>query len=280
MGIENVTVREGALAQRAATATTGLARRGLLARRLGARLRDAVPVRPGAAAEDRLEALQRETGVVAHDLNNLLNVILAANEAIAEAAPSDAAELAKMSQDAAETAGALLRRLSTLSEPEHAPPVDGGAATRSVARLARLSTPASVMVEAQAAEEPLPCAVDGAGLESALLNLCVNAAHAMPAGGCLRLSARRADLDGATARAMRLAPGAYAALAVTDTGVGMAPEVLARATEPFFTTRRGRGGSGLGLASVADFVRRAGGRLVLESEVGRGTTATLWLPLA
>lgn len=257
-------------------------RRGALARQLGGRLRKAAPVQPaGVAAEARLETLQRDAGVLAHDLNNLLNVILAANEAIAQTQPAAAgcAELARMSQEAAESAAALLQRFASLDSLEHALPIDGGGAIQSVAHVARLSIPPSVMVEAQAAEEPLPCAVDSAGLESALLNLCVNAGHAMPDGGRLRLSAERIEVDGEAAAALGLAPGAYAALTVEDTGGGMSPEVLARATERGFSTRRGQGGKGLGLASVSDFARRAGGRLRLESEAGRGVTATLYLPL-
>lgn len=266
-----------------APAPAGGTRRLRLSRDSGLRARDPAPRRSqgNSEAEARLEALRRETGVLAHDLNNLLNVILAANEAIAEAPPAapETAELARLSQDAAEKAGVLLRRLTSLGQPEQAPPADGGQAIVSVARLARLSAAPSVMVEAQAAEEPLPCAVGSADLQSALLNLSVNANYAMPAGGCLRMAAARVELQDEDARALGLQDGAYAKLTVADTGAGMTPEVLARATEPHFTTRQGRGGTGLGLASVQAIAHRAGGRLVLASEVGRGTTATLYLPL-
>lgn len=280
MAFEDLTVRDAAAAQRAAPGA--FLRRGGADRRQRMRPREGVPARPAGEAEARLEALQRETGVLAHDLNNLLNVILAANEAIAGARPDAATtvELAKMSQDAAEKAGALIRQLSSLDETKQAPPVDGGEAVRSAARLARMSVPASVTVDAEADEAALPCAADEAGLQSALLNLCLNAGHAMPDGGDLRLSARAMRAEGARARSLGLTAGDYIALSVSDTGVGMTADVLARATEAFFTTRRGRGGSGLGLASVRDFARRSGGGFTLASEPGRGTTATLYLPKA
>lgn len=254
-------------------------------RRALARRRQAAPLRRGTSrAERELEALQRQTGVLTHDFNNLLNIILAANEALAAQAPqgSQARELAEMSQTAAEKAAELLRRLSDLSAPaaEGAPPIDCDAAIVATAHLARLSVPASVAVAARAAQAPLLCRADRDELDRALLNLCINAGHAMPDGGALTLASRDAQIDAATADRLRLAPGRYAVLSVADTGVGMSPETLARATEPYFTTRGGRGGTGLGLASVRDFAERAGGRLTLASRPGRGTTATLYLPQA
>lgn len=254
-------------------------------RRALARRRHAAPVRRVATeAERRLEALQRQTGVLTHDFNNLLNVILAANEALAAQAPqgSQARELAEMSQTAAEKAAELLRRLADLSAPaiEAELPIDGAAVLAATARLARLSAPPSVAVEARAAETPLRCRVDPDELDRVLLNLCINAGHAMPDGGALTLAGRAAEIDAAAAARLRLAPGRYVVLSVADTGIGMSPETLARATEPYFTTRRGRGGTGLGLASVQDFADRAGGRLTLASRPGHGTTATLYLPQA
>ena len=107
---------------------------------------------------------------------------------------------------------------------------------------------------------------DRGALESALLNLCVNAGHAMPGGGVMTLSA---GVSGDTV-----------VLSVRDNGCGMSAEVLARATEPYFTTRRGQGGTGLGLAGVRAFAERSGGRFELASRSGQGLTATLVLPCA
>lgn len=250
------------------------------------RVRAAAPKRAErpSDAERRLEALHRQTGVLAHDFNNLLGVILAANEALAAALPegSDARELAQISLDAAEKGAELLDRIAALSAPaapEQAP-VDCAESLVSVSRLANVSTPADVTVVAMAMPTPLTCRADRAGLESALLNLCVNAGHAMPKGGAIQVSATPAILTADAARAFGLEAGCYAALSVKDPGIGMSPETLARATEPYFTTRKGRGGTGLGLAGVKAFAEAAGGALQLVSAQGRGTTATIYLPIA
>ncbi|MDZ4374124.1 MAG: hypothetical protein U1C74_22230, partial [Phenylobacterium sp.] len=170
--------------------------------------------------------------VLVHDLNNLLNVVLAAAEALALQAPpgSDAHELARISQSAAERGGVLLQRLAALSEPPAAPVgVDCAEALVTTARLANVATPDKVTVIARGMSGPLACRADRADFESALLNLCVNAAHAMPRGGAIQLSARPRRLSHACADALALAPGLYAAVSVRDPGEGMSAEVLARA---------------------------------------------------
>ncbi|MBW8814061.1 MAG: hypothetical protein JF588_11605 [Caulobacterales bacterium] len=218
-----------------------------------------------------------------HDLNNLLAVILNANEALAATLPEGSLgrELAGLSQDAAAKAGALLQRLLDAT-PAHAAaePADCGAAVAETARLVRARLPAAVAIEVRGADLALQSAVDAVELDSALLNLCINAGHAMPDGGALTLSLAEADLRPPALNDLGLAAGRYAVIAVADTGVGMSPQVLARATEARFTTRAGRGGNGLGLASAKAFAEAAGGRLLLKSQQGCGTTATLFLPLA
>jgi signal transduction histidine kinase len=238
----------------------------------------------GEPAADRAElaGLHRQADALAHDLNNLLAVILNANEALAAALPAGGVprELAELSLEAAVKAGELLARLrdGAVAAPGE-DDADCAEAVADAVRLARGRLPQSVAIELQDAAEPLACAVDGVELEAALLNLCVNAGHAMPDGGALTLSLAAADLRPPAQNDLGLAGGRYAVIAVADTGVGMSPEVLARATEPRFTTRAGHGGSGLGLASVKAFAEAAGGRLLLKSQEGRGTTATLFLPL-
>lgn len=254
-----------------------------LGRRPAARLSRRAGVRNGAGADQRLDALHRQTGVLAHDFNNLLNVILAANEALAArlAPGSDGYELARISQEAAEKGAELLARLVDLSRPpEDDAVVDAAEVAVTTARLAQVSTAPSVTVVAMALAEPLACRADRGGLESALLNLCVNAGHAMPDGGTAQISVAGVTLAGPVAAALGLADGRYVSFSVVDTGVGMSPETLARATDPYFTTRAGRGGTGLGLSGVRDFALRSGGALNLVSQEGRGATATLYLPRA
>lgn len=218
--------------------------------------------------QPRPAAAARATEVLAHDLNNLLAVILAANEALATDLPAGSYnhELAQVGQDAAERAALLLARWPGGSGPRR--PVgtasDAGEAIRQTARLARLSATDAVRIQCDINERNLACLADRPALDSALLNLCLNACHAMPQGGVLTLSA---DVVGSDV-----------VMRVSDTGCGMSPEVLARAAEPGFTTRGDRGGTGLGLAGVAEFARRCGGQLKLASRTGRGTTVTLRLP--
>ncbi len=207
---------------------------------------------------------------IAHDLNNLLAVILNANEALTAELRADgtARDLAQLSIDAAERAADLVRGLlvAASSRDERAPACDPVQVARSVIRLLGRSLPEGVHVDVQTGEGDLSCAADRQDLERALMNLCVNAGHAMPQGGQLTISVR--------------AVRGEMALTVSDTGCGMPAHVLARATEAFFTTRRGRGGTGLGLCGVRDFASRNGGRFELRSEEGRGTVAALYLPRA
>ena len=226
--------------------------------------------RAAASRSSRPAAAQRATEVLAHDLNNLLAVILAANEVLALDLPvgSYNHELAQVGQGAAERAALLLARWPGRSGPRRPVGIasDAGEAIRLTARLVRLSATDAVRIQCDINERNTACVADRLALESALLNLCLNACHAMPQGGVLTLSA---DITGPDV-----------VIRVSDTGCGMSPEVLARATEPGFTTRSNCGGTGLGLASVEDFARRWGGHLELASRVGRGATVTLRLPRA
>ncbi len=235
----------------------------------------------GSAAE-RLDALHRASGALTHDFNNLLGVILSASERLAAELPPgcEQQKLALLALEAAERGAELLRR--TLSLGQDAEPaasaLDAAGSIATVRRMARQAIPASVRLRATNPTEPLSCLADRTGLEMALLNLCLNAGQAMPAGGALCLSARETPISGFDARRMGLAPGDYVGFTVRDTGAGMSPETLERATEPLFTTKAT--GTGLGLSAVRDFAASSGGALSLWSREGQGTTVTLYVPVA
>jgi signal transduction histidine kinase len=233
-----------------------------------------------ASAAARLDALRRMSGALTHDFNNLLGVILSANERLAAELEegSEPQRLALLALEAAERGGELLRRALSLGhEPAATPdPVDCAQAMQTVRRMARQAIAAQVRLKVSAPALPLHCLGDRTGLEMALLNLCLNASHATPAGGSINLDAREVRLD--RSDRLGLVAGVYVALTVRDTGAGMSPEVLARATDPLFTTKAT--GTGLGLSSVRDFAATAGGALSLWSREGHGTTATLYLPVA
>lgn len=236
--------------------------------------------RRGAQAR-RLEAMGRLTSAVAHDFNNLLTVVMSANEAAMEAATDDERRaLAELSLEAAERGAEMVRRLLSLSgRRAPAQPVDCRSVLDAVSAMCRATLSDGVELTARTPQALLYCQGERAELESALLNLCLNARDAMPDGGRLELSVERTRLDAAEAETLDLPAGDYAVFLVQDNGVGMTPAVLERAAEPFFTTK-GRGGSGLGLSSADGFARRFGGRLSIASRPGEGAAVRLYLPAA
>lgn len=236
---------------------------------------------PSPTAE-RLAALHRTAGALTHDLNNLLGVVLSASERLAESLPQhgEQQKLAQIALEAAERSAELLRRALALGQAEPSPveTVDCAEALASLRGLARQVVSPGVRLSVRRPEAPLACAADRTGLEMALFNLCLNAGQATPDGGAVVVNAREARLGVIEARRLGLPRGAYVAFSVRDTGKGMSPEVLARALDPLFTTKAT--GTGLGLSAVMDFATEAGGVLTLQSCEGKGTTATLHLPLA
>jgi signal transduction histidine kinase len=241
----------------------------------------AVP--PVAADPGEAESLQRMAGTLAHDFNNLLAVVMSATEQLSGglAEGSQARELAMVGLQAAERSAQMLARLVALSEQrvEAAASLHAGEVLSSAMRFVRHVAPAAVDVTAEFASGEALVRVDRLALENALLNLCINAGDAMPGGGRLRLAVELREVDAADAPTLEVDPGAYVAFTVADTGEGMAPHILARATQPYFTTKGARG-TGLGLSSVKDFVQAAGGGLSIASRIGEGTTVSLLLPVA
>ncbi len=235
-----------------------------------------------ASAAQRLDALNRMAGTLTHDLNNLLGVILGANERLADelGEGSEQQALARLALEAAERGAELLRRSLSLAQGG-APArdtTDAPAVLKTVGRMARQALAPKVGLTVTGLRQPLRCNGDRTGLEMALLNLCLNAGQAMPGGGEVVIGARGLCLGVLETRRLGVAPGAFAVFTVRDTGPGMSPRLLARATDPLFTTKPT--GTGLGLSAVIDFAASAGGAFALQSREGQGTTATLYLPIA
>jgi len=223
----------------------------------------------------KMEAVGQLTGGVAHDFNNLLTVVLGNVDMLSRKAeePDRRARRIDAIRQAAERGRDLTRQLLAFSRRQHLRPmnVDVNRLIREFTPLIRQAVGESVTVELALHEETVICShVDPTQLETALLNLAVNARDAMPEGGALSI-----------ATAVEHAPaGDFVAISVKDTGVGMSPEVRDRVFEPFFTTKEVGKGSGLGLSQVYGFVRQSEGEVQLDSAMGRGSTFRLRLPLS
>lgn len=234
-----------------------------------------------ASQSRRLEAMGRLTGGLAHDFNNLLTVIMGVTEALSESLDegSDQQQLAIAGLRAAERGADLVRRLlaDTREDARKPQTIDANAMIGEVASLMRHAVGRNVTVEATQRAYSVLCVADHTDLTSALMNLCSNARDAMPSGGTLAIETDRVVLSDTASQALDLRPGTYVTFTVRDTGAGMSPETLKRATEPFFTTK-GVAGTGLGLATSYAFARESGGHLAISSLEGEGTTITLYLP--
>ena len=231
----------------------------------------------------KMEAVGQLTGGIAHDFNNLLTVVLGSLELLRKRLPAEDPKAFRLHDNAVQGAqrGAALtqrllafgRRQALMPEIVHLPTLIDG-----MSALLRSSVGSSVQIRLLLPKELPPVEVDPNQLELALLNLAVNARDAMPGGGKLTVTARKEWM--VSAREGDLPPGTYVVLSVADTGQGMDEATLARAMEPFFTTKGVGKGTGLGLAMVHGFTAQSGGRLVLQSTPGAGTVAELWLPQA
>ncbi len=239
-------------------------------KRLEARLRQS----------QKMEAVGQLTGGVAHDFNNLLAVILGNAELLGDRIGTDDPQVQSVIR-AAGRGSELTQQLLDFSrlkplQPRVLDPVQllGGMSDLLTRTLAE-----TIEVQFLAGDDIRRIEADPAQMENALLNLAINAGQAMPVGGELTIEIAVEKIDRRAAAEMtNVAPGDYVTIAVTDTGVGMAPEVLARSFEPFFTTKPVGEGSGLGLSMVYGFARQSGGFALIESEPGRGTTVRLYLP--
>jgi signal transduction histidine kinase len=242
-------------------------------------------LRDRAAQEEKMEALGRFAGGLAHDLNNLLTVINGYTEILlGRAGPEDPSRrLLDEIRKAGDRSADLTRRLLAVGKRQAlaARDLDLNQAVRGAVEALRRAAGEGVRVETALHEHPIPVRTDPVRLERALLELAGNARDAMPAGGTLSLRTEVVEVDEERASGTPdLRPGRYALLSVADTGQGMTEDVRRRAFEPFFTTKPKGKGTGLGLAEVHGLLRQGGGTLEAESAPGRGSTIRMWLPLA
>ena len=229
----------------------------------------------------KMEAVGQLTGGIAHDFNNLLTVIIGNAEILTQELRQHAVlrATAELVLAAAERGAELTQRLLTFGRRQtlRPEPIDLNQAVRGMLDLLRRTIGEQVALTVDLADA-LPAAfVDGPLLETALLNLVINARDAMPRGGALSISTRAVTFAEAE---VGLEAGPYSEIVVTDTGFGMSTDVKQRAFEPFFTTKPVGKGSGLGLAMVYGFAKQSGGHVLIESEAGRGTSIRVALPQA
>jgi PAS domain S-box-containing protein len=235
----------------------------------------------------RLDSVGQLTGGIAHDFNNLLTVIQG-NLQVLEELPAlehdaTAQPLIAAATRAARRGAELTRKLLAFSRRQVLQPTAVGveAMLESLADMLRRTVDQRIRIEVEAAGVPA-CRADPGQLESALLNIAINARDAMPDGGTLRFRAAfvRSLPPVAQAGTADVAPDGYVAIAIADSGTGMSDEVRERAFEPFFTTKTAGRGTGLGLSTVYGFVRQSRGAIEIDSALGQGTTVTLYIPVA
>ena len=251
-------------------------------RALRAQIADRERAEAALVRAQKMEAIGQLTGGVAHDFNNLLTAVIGSLEIIRRDPESPRVPLlADSALHAAGRGAELTQQLLFFARRQPLRPVvaDVAALLAEMEMLLRHAAGGTVEVTVDTAAALQRCKIDPAQFQSAILNLVVNARDAMPRGGSLAIAARNvgpADLPSE----IDVAPGGYVAIAVRDSGDGMTPEIMARAFEPFYTTKDIGKGSGLGLSMVYGFATQSGGGVALDSAPGAGTCVTLYLPHA
>lgn len=233
----------------------------------------------------RLDAIGKLTGGVAHDFNNMLTIIIGNIEMMSETLDvgDEMHPVAELTLQAALRCADLTLQLLAVARRQPLQPsiVDPSQLVRDMATLLRKTLTSEIDLAMTAEARVWQVSVDRAQLESAILNLAINARDAMSEGGRLTIEVSNAILDTYFAGAYDGAePGQYALITVSDTGHGMSPETIDRAFEPFFTTKTSGNNSGLGLSMVHGFIKQSGGQLSIYSDSGQGTTVKIYLPRA
>ncbi|MGF6180720.1 PAS domain S-box-containing protein [Massilia sp. UYP32] len=227
----------------------------------------------------KMESIGQLTGGIAHDFNNLLSVISSGLEVLSmQRSPGGDAKTLDSMRRAIDRGATLTQQLLAFARQQPLEPE-----TRNVNRIIsgfesvlRRATNSSIDFVLKLDPRAPNAVIDAARLESAVLNLVVNARDAMPGGGRIVVETAGVVLAGGEHAA--LAAGPWLRLSVSDTGTGMTPETIARAFEPFFTTKEVGKGTGLGLSQVYGFIKQSGGEVTIESTVGEGTSIVIWLP--
>jgi PAS domain S-box-containing protein len=232
----------------------------------------------------KMEAVGQLTGGIAHDFNNMLAIVIAGIDIAQRRLKRGDAGVEQFldgAREGAKRAATLTQRLLAFSRQSPLSPkvISLNELVTGISELLQRTLGERIELETALAGGLWRTHVDPAGLESAVLNLAVNARDAMPEGGKLTLETANVFLDEHyTAREVGVAPGQYVMVAVTDVGEGMSPEVLDKAFDPFFTTKPVGKGTGLGLSMVYGFAKQSGGHVRIYSEPGRGTSAKIYLP--
>jgi PAS domain S-box-containing protein len=256
-----------------------------LERRVAERTTELMAAEETLRQAQKMEAVGQLTGGIAHDFNNMLQGVTGglgmARRRVAEGRVDEALRYLDAVQQAAERAAGLTRRLLAFARrrPLEPKPVDTDGLVAGLADLIHRTVGPGIALDLQLRDGIGSVLCDPNELESALLNLCINARDAMPEGGRLTIATEDLRLSAADIPDDTAEPGLYVALSVADTGMGIPPEVLERVFEPFFTTKPLGQGTGLGLSQVWSFVRQSGGLVRVQSAPGRGTTVRLLLPL-
>jgi signal transduction histidine kinase/CheY-like chemotaxis protein len=232
----------------------------------------------------RLEAVGQLTGGIAHDFNNMLAIVMGnlnlAQTRIARGA-YDVGRFIDNAMEGSKKGAALTQRLLAFGRRQPLKPslLDVNALVRGMSELLQRSLGPGIDIETVLSGGLWRTYADPTQLESAIVNLALNARDAMPDGGKLTVETMNAHIDDAYAAANPdAAPGQYVVVAVSDTGVGMPPDVLGRAFEPFYTTKEVGHGTGLGLSQIYGYLKQSGGHAKIYSEPGEGTTVKLYLP--
>jgi len=271
--------------QQARTSAEALAElNATLEQRVHERTTQLLKVEEALRQSQKMEAIGQLTGGIAHDFNNLLQGIIGAlnvvQKRLGEGRISDVDRFVEGALSSADRASALTHRLLAFSrrQPVDPRPVDVNQLISSMEELLRRSIGDRIRMHIVATKDPWLVRCDVNQMENALLNIAINARDAMPDGGTLTIKTVNQVIDQSRASIRGLKPGPHLCLTIADSGIGMPPDVKARAFDPFFTTKPMGQGTGLGLSMIYGFVHQSQGSVQIESEVGKGTTIEICLP--